>query len=245
MAMSDEGAAAAEEDEKRKARWRDGGPKMILIGQFDSPYVRRVAVSLTVLGIRFERQLLSVFRHANEVRRYNPLGRVPALVIDDGTVLIDSAAILDYLDELVGTDLALVPPSGASRRDVLWSMAVATGCNDKAMAIAYERRRSRELIDDSWIVRCRAQLDDGLAALENSIRWRQGERLVQREITTATMLGYVRLRVPEAVPPGCYPNLDHLARRCEELPAFKACLPSVSEIGGSDAALALVRLREP
>jgi glutathione S-transferase len=217
----------------------------ILIGQFDSPYVRRVAVSLNVLGIPFERRLLSVFRHADELRRYNPLGRVPALVIDDTTVLIDSAAILDYLDELVGTDLALIPPSGASRRDALWSMAVATGCSDKAMAIAYERRRSRDLIDDNWIVRCRAQLDAGLAALENAIPWRQGERLVQREITTATMLGYLRLRVPEAVPPERYPNLDLLARHCEKLPAFKACLPTVDEIGGSDAVLALVRLREP
>src|SRR5262249_38173562 len=186
-----------------------------------------------------------VFRHADELRRYNPLGRVPALVIDDTTVLIDSAAILDYLDQLVGTDLALVPPSGASRRDALWSMAVATGCSDKAMAIAYERRRSRDLIDDNWIVRCRAQLDAGLAALENAIRWRQGERLVQREITTATMLGYVRLRVPEAVPAGRYPNLGLLAGHCEKLPAFKACLPTVGEIGGSDAALALARLLEP
>src|SRR5215831_3302837 len=109
---------------------------MILIGQLDSPYVRRVAVSLVVLGLPFERRLLSVFRHPEEMRRLNPLGRVPALVLDDGTTLIDSAAILDYLDELVGPDRALLPRSGDARRDALRIMALGTGCSDKAIAIA-------------------------------------------------------------------------------------------------------------
>src|SRR5262245_15359990 len=128
---------------------------MILIGQLDSPYVRRVAVSLVVLGLPFERQLLSVFRHADEMRRFNPLGRVPSLVLDDGTTLVDSAAILDYLDELVGPERALLPRSGAARRDALRVMALATGCCDKAIAMAYEHRRPRELIDANWIARCR------------------------------------------------------------------------------------------
>ncbi|HXW27440.1 MAG TPA: glutathione S-transferase family protein [Xanthobacteraceae bacterium] len=217
---------------------------MILIGQFDSPYVRRVAVSLNVLGIAFERRLLSVFRHAEDLRRYNPLGRVPALAIEDGSVLIDSAAILDYLDELVGPDRALLPPGGALRRDALRSMAIATGCSDKAMAIAYERRREQSLIDATWIARSRTQLDAGLAALEQAIRWQPDERLMQPAITTATMLGYVRLRVPEALSGGRYPNLDGLAERCEALPAFAASLPTVEEIGGPDAPAALTRLRQ-
>src|SRR6185369_966500 len=114
------------------------------------PYVRRVAVSLIVLGLPFERSLLSVFRHAEEMRRFNPLGRVPSLVLDDGATLIDSAAILDYLDDLVGPDRALLARSGAARRDGLSITALATGCIDKAIAIAYEHRRRRELIDNDW-----------------------------------------------------------------------------------------------
>jgi glutathione S-transferase len=218
---------------------------MLLVGQFDSPYVRRVAVSLNVLGIAFERSLLSVFRHADEMRRYNPLGRVPALVTDGGEVLIDSAAILDHLDETAGPDRALLPPSGKARRDALRLIALATGCSDKAMAIAYEHRRPRELIDQSWIARCRGQLDAGLVALESAVAQRHDGRLMQTQITTATMLGYVRLRAPDAVAPGRLPNLDALAESCEALPAFRACLPTVEEIGGADAQAALIRLRQP
>jgi glutathione S-transferase len=217
---------------------------MILIGQLDSPYVRRVAVSLVVLGLPFERRLLSVFRHAEEMRRLNPLGRVPALVLDDGAVLIDSAAILDYLDDLVGPDRALLPRSGGARRDALRLMALATGCCDKAIAIAYEHRRPRELMDASWIARCRGQLDAGLAALDASIT-PSGERLMQPEITTAAALGYVRLRVPDAVAAGRYPKLDALATTCEARPAFKTCVPTVEEIGGPDAEAALQRFLQP
>ena len=217
---------------------------MILIGQLDSPYVRRVAVSLVVLGVPFERRLLSVFRHAEEMRRFNPLGRVPALVLDDGTVLIDSAAILDHLDDLVGPDRALLPRAGAARRDGLRVMALATGCIDKAMAIAYEHRRPRELMDANWIARCRGQLDAGLAALEESVQ-PSAEPLMQPQITTAAALGYVRLRVPDAVAAGRYPSLDTLAAACEVLPAFKACVPTVEEIGGPDAEAALRHFLQP
>jgi glutathione S-transferase len=217
---------------------------MILVGQLDSPYVRRVAVSLVVLGLPFERRLLSVFRHAEEMRRFNPLGRVPVLVLDDGATLIDSAAILDYLDDLVGPDRALLPRSGTARRDALRIMALATGCIDKAMAIAYEQRRARELIDASWITRCRGQLDSGLVALDEAIR-PSFERLMQPQVTTAAALGYVRVRVPDAVSTGRYRNLDGLAAACEALPAFRACVPTVAEIGGPDAEAAFRRFLQP
>ena len=78
-----------------------------LIGHYDSPFVRRVGMSLHILGMPFERQLLSVFSNADELRAYNPVGRVPALVLDDGEVLVDSAAILDHLDEVAGPERAL------------------------------------------------------------------------------------------------------------------------------------------
>src|SRR5258705_11343896 len=89
---------------------------MLLVGQYDSPFVRRVAISLHVFGIAFERNTKSVFADADEMRRINPLGRIPSLVLDDGEVIIDSAAILDYLDGLVGAERALLPPHGPARR---------------------------------------------------------------------------------------------------------------------------------
>src|SRR6185369_1835597 len=98
---------------------------MILVGQFDSPFVRRVAVTLHHYHLRFERNRLSVF-HPGMVE-INPLMRIPSLIIDGGETLHDSGAIIDYLDEMVGPKKALTPPSGEERRRVLQIVALATG----------------------------------------------------------------------------------------------------------------------
>ena len=88
---------------------------MILIGQYDSPFVRRVGIALTLYGLAFEHRPWSVFGDTDKIRPYNPLVRVPTLVLDDGEVLMESHSILDYLDSLVGRERALFPPP--SRRD--------------------------------------------------------------------------------------------------------------------------------
>jgi glutathione S-transferase len=90
--------------------------KMILVGQYDSPYVRRVAISLRVLGFPYEHDTRSVFADFDSMRQTNPLGRIPSLVLPSGETLIDSAAILDWLDETVGPARALIPPMGSDRR---------------------------------------------------------------------------------------------------------------------------------
>lgn len=218
-----------------------------LIGHYDSPFVRRVGISLHVLGIAFERSLLSVFSNAREMRAFNPLVRVPALVLDDGECLIDSAAILDHLDQTVGSEHALLPVAGKSRRDALQTIALATGLGDKAIAITYERRKPAAKIDETWIARCRGQQEGALAALERryAAGMPDGTRLIQPEITVAAMLGYVRLRQPDMIVSGQYAALEALSARAEAHPAFAACRPSLDEIGGSpaEARAALLRLR--
>ena len=131
---------------------------MILVGQYDSPYVRRVAVSLRVLGFEYRHDTRSVFADFDDMRRVNPLGRIPSLVLDSGETLIDSAAILDWLDEEVGPERALLPRSGAGRRRALRLIALATGAIDKAGAATYERviRPAAYRFPD-WIKRCRTQ----------------------------------------------------------------------------------------
>src|ERR1700742_954632 len=104
---------------------------MILVGQYDSPYSRRVAISLMVLGIPYRHDTRSVFGDFDSMRKSNPLGRIPSLILDDGTVLVDSAAILDWIDESVGPERALLPASGVARRDVLQRIALANGAVDK------------------------------------------------------------------------------------------------------------------
>ena len=84
--------------------------RMILIGQYDSPFVRRVGIALTLYGLPFEHRPWSTFGDAEKIRPYNPLTRVPTLVLDDGEVLIESHIILDYLDSLVPAERAMFPP---------------------------------------------------------------------------------------------------------------------------------------
>src|ERR1051326_9256429 len=105
---------------------------MILVGQYDSPYVRRVAISLRVLGFEYRHDTRSVFADFDAMRKVNPLGRIPSLVLDGGETLIDSAAIVDWLDETVGPERALLPRAGAERKHALRRIAPATGALGKA-----------------------------------------------------------------------------------------------------------------
>jgi glutathione S-transferase len=126
---------------------------MKLIGRYDSPYVRRVGVTLHVLEQPFEHIPLSPFSQAAEFRKHAAVGRMPVLILDSGETLIESAAILDHLDELVGPLAALIPPKGPKRRKALQILACATVACDKAIAINYERRRPVERIFHDWMER--------------------------------------------------------------------------------------------
>jgi glutathione S-transferase len=140
---------------------------MILVGQYDSPFVRRVAIALNLLGMPFERDTRSVFGDAEAMRKINPLGRIPSLVLDDGEVLIDSWAILDHIDEMAGPDRALLPTRGADRRRGLRITAMAVGGVDKAGGAVYERLlRPADLQYQPWIDRVSQQARSVLMALE-------------------------------------------------------------------------------
>lgn len=199
---------------------------MILIGQYDSPYTRRVAVSLGILGFAFEHDTRSVFGDFDSMRTVNPLGRVPSLVLHDGTTLIDSAAILDWLDQTVGPQRALLPLGGAARQEALQRIALATGTIDKVMAGAYERLvRPAAYRWPDWIARCRTQAAGGIAALA-ARSWPANGPLDQAGITAVCMIRYIRLADPDLLPLGRHPSLDALSRRCEALPAFRATYPA-------------------
>jgi glutathione S-transferase len=199
---------------------------MILVGQYDSPYTRRVAVSLGLLGFEFEHDARSVFADFESMRTTNPLARVPSLILSDGTTLIDSGAILDWLDQQVGPERALLPVSGPARLEALHRIALATGTIDKVMGAAYERfvRPERYRWPD-WIARCRTQAEGGLAALTRR-EWPVDAPIGQDWIITACMIRYVRLADPDLLPAGRYPSLDAVAARCEALSAFKATWPA-------------------
>jgi len=199
---------------------------MILIGMFDSPFVRRVAISMRLLEIRFDHKNWSVGRDQAQIRKYNPLGRVPVLVLDDGEVLTDSAAILDYLDDRVGRDRALLPVTGAPRRRALTLMALATGAAEKAGQQVYEYVfRPAEKRHEPWGQRLREQMHGALAMLEQAAAamepgdWLIDEGLTQADITVACAFTYIDEAVK--LDKKLYPALRKHVQRCEALPVFK------------------------
>jgi glutathione S-transferase len=192
---------------------------MILVGQYDSPFVRRVAVSLKVLGISYEHDTRSVFGDFDSMRTTNPLGRIPSLIRDDGTVLADSAAILDWLDREVGPERALIPASGAARDRAMQLIALATGSIEKIGAATYERLvRPKALRWDDWIERCLTQGVGGLAALDRQID--PAAPIDQAQITTGCLLAYIRLNCADLTPAGRYPVLERLLAKLDATPAF-------------------------
>ena len=193
---------------------------MILVGQYDSPPTRRVAISLAVLGIPFEHDARSIFGNFEALRAINPLGRIPSLVLADGTALVDSAAILDWIDREVGPERALMPVSGPARTSAMQIVALAIGAVEKIGAAAYERlMRPAHYRWPEWIARCRTQGEGALPVLDR-MQW--PERLDQPQITTVCMVSYLRIADPEIIPRGKYPSLDALADRCEARPEFAA-----------------------
>jgi glutathione S-transferase len=199
---------------------------MILIGMFDSPFVRRVAISMTVLGQAFDHRNWSTGRDAEQIRAYNPLGRVPTLVLDSNEVLFESSAVLDYLDQAAGPERALFPASGADRRQALQLIALASGVGDKAVSMVYERIfRPEDKRHAPWLERCTVQIHSALAALEahciqrEDREWLVGDRMTQADITVACCCTFTADAVPFDLSP--YPALAARVARYEALPVFQ------------------------
>jgi glutathione S-transferase len=201
---------------------------MLLIGMFDSPFVRRVAVSLKLLEIPFEHANWSVGKDFDRIREFNPLGRVPTLVTADGLKLMESGAILDYLDELVGPDRALLPRAGADRRAALNLMAMASGAAEKGVMQIYERVfRPEEKRHAPWVERCHVQMSASLGALDRAVgergvsQWLVGKRMTQADITAVCAFTFLNDALRVAADRVMYASLATLAARCESLPAFQ------------------------
>ena len=198
---------------------------MILVGMYDSPFVRRVAIALRLYGIEYEHRPWSVFRDAEKVARFNPLMRVPTLVLDDGETLIDSAAILDALDDMVGATRALVPEHGPERRRHLRVCALANGMADKVVSLIYERAvHVRETPE--WAARCRTQIAGALDALEadrtaRGSAWWFGSAISHADIAVACALTLAVETLGFALDVARWPSLSAHRERCETRPEFR------------------------
>jgi glutathione S-transferase len=198
---------------------------MILIGQYDSSFVRRVGIALTLYGIPFEHRPWSVFGDAEKIRALNPLTRVPTMVLEDGEVLVDSVTILDHLDRMVEPERALVARDGAARTSAMRVSALAGGLADKAVSLFYERRL-HATASKAWEERCIAQIDATLAVLEADRAARPspywfGEAIGHADIAVAASIRHLADSHPEFADLSGRPALGAHCARLEALDVFR------------------------
>jgi glutathione S-transferase len=198
-----------------------------LIGMLDSPYVRRVAISLQFLGLPFEHRSVSVFRDFEKFTAINPVVKAPSLICEDGEVLMDSTLILDYAEGLAAKRKTLMPREAPARQHSLRILGLALAACDKAVQIVYERNlRPAEKQHQPWLDRVTGQLLAAYQALETAIDDRplNGTRdtIEQSGITVAVAWYFTQALLPEVAAATRFPALAQFSAGAETLPEFKA-----------------------
>ncbi len=200
---------------------------MQLIGMLDSPYVRRVAVSLQLLGARFEHRSISVFSTFEQFRQINPVVKAPSLICDDGEVLMDSTLIIEYAEALANGGRSLIPGAPLERQHALRQIGLALAACEKSVSIIYERNlRPPEKLHEPWISRVTDQLraayqllETGLAAMPLAVT---SAAINQAGVSVAVAWHFTQQVIPEVIPAASYPALRALSAEAEALPEFMA-----------------------
>jgi glutathione S-transferase len=201
---------------------------MQLIGMLDSPFVRRVAITMQILGIEYEHRPLSVLRTYDEFRKVNPLVKVPTLVCEDGEMLIDSSLIISHLESVAGR--SLMPVGIEDERRALQQIGVALVAMEKIAHRIYETKmRPEEFVYAPWLDRIVEQISSALDWLEESVsgledgRWLFGDQMSQADITTAIAWRFAVNSAASVASAVDRPALQAFSDRAEALPEFLAC----------------------
>ncbi|TAA07272.1 glutathione S-transferase [Pseudoxanthomonas winnipegensis] len=200
---------------------------MQLIGLLDSPYVRRVAISFSLQGLRFDHQPLSVFSTFDAFAAINPIVKAPTLVNDDGTVLIDSGLILDLGERLAAPDLRLIPSGMDAYVRSQRVIGLALAACEKTVQIVYERKlRPAEKQHQPWVDRVQGQLVAAYRLLEAEVAranpWLFDGRPLQADVTSAVAFRFSREMLPGIIDAEAYPALSRLSAHAEATEAFSA-----------------------
>lgn len=196
---------------------------MRLVGMMDSPYVRRVAITMRMLGLAHEHDPVSVFRHMDRFRAVNPVIKAPTLVADDGMVMMDSTLIIEWLEALAAPR-SLMPSSLAEKGRAISLIGFALAGCEKAIQIEYERKRPEGLRSAPWLERIHAQAREAFAHLDKACAqaspWLCGEAFTQADLTLACVWNYVQMVTPDAAPAADHAHVVAFCARCEALPQF-------------------------
>lgn len=200
---------------------------MQLIGMLDSPYVRRVAISLQLLGLPFEHRSISVFSTFAQFQRINPVVKAPTLVCDDGEVLMDSTLILEYAEALAAPRKSLMPGGVAERQHALRVIGLALAACEKCVQIVYEHNlRPAEKLHEPWVARVTGQLLAAYEALESELQRRPlavtSGTINQAGVSTAVAWHFTQQMLPGVVSAASYPSLQAFSLQAETLPEFMA-----------------------
>ena len=197
---------------------------MRLIGMLDSPYVRRVAISLKFMDIPFLHEPVSVFSQFETFAKFNPVVKAPTLVTNGGTTLMDSTLILDYLERLAPPDRRLTPADAAGYARAQHIVGLALAACEKTVQIVYEfNLRPAEKRHQPWIDRVRGQLLAAYRLLETEITdqtWLFETRPLQPDISAAVSWRFTQSVLPDIVKSSHHPKLSLFSERAEALPEF-------------------------
>jgi glutathione S-transferase len=198
---------------------------MILIGQYDSSFVRRCAIAMRLYGMAFEHRPWSTFGEAEKIREYNPLTRVPTLVLEDGGVLNDSYSIIDYIDSIAPEDRLLMPRRQPERQQIMSVMSLAAGLADKVVALFYEMHL-HDHPSAAFSTRCRRQIGETVSALETGRASREtpywfGDRLTHADIAVACTMRHLKDSHAEIWAEAEIPALAAHCEKLEAMPVFQ------------------------
>jgi glutathione S-transferase len=200
---------------------------MQLIGMLDSPYVRRTAISLQLLGIPFEHRSLSVFSTFDQFKQVNPVVKAPTLVCDDGTVLMDSTLILEYAESIAAPGKSRVPNAIAQRTHSLRMTGLALAACEKSVQIVYERKlRPAEKLHAPWVERVTGQLLAAYDAMESELvrvpLAAERGTIDHAGVAVAVAWYFTQQMLPEVVAAAQFPHLAQFSAKAEQLPEFAA-----------------------
>jgi glutathione S-transferase len=199
---------------------------MKLVAAKTSPYARKVRVILAEKSLPFEFVVEDVWNAATRVPEFNPLGKVPALVTDDGDFLYDSRVIAEYLDGLAPP--RLIPASGMERIRVRRDEALGDGITDAGITMFLERKREAARQDAGWIARQTRKVEAGIAALARELAdkpFLRGAEMTLGDVSAGCALLWLEFRMPEIDWRQRHANLKALVERLESRPSFATTRP--------------------
>jgi len=200
---------------------------MKLIGMFDSPFVRRTLISAHLMNLSIDHEQISVFRDADQFRALNPIVKAPTLVFDDGTVMVESEIIVNFLETLAAPSKRLTPTDPDARLRSKRITSVALAACDKAVQVYYETQmRPPQYRWPEWIERKSDQLRAAFDLLEGETPesgWHSGGRDPNlADVSIAVIWRFVQHALPGTIDPATYPRLARHSADAEALPAFQA-----------------------